>query len=803
MPDKADKPSASVPFDDIRDVEFAKLKRRRGERSSPLPVPEGDMRPTGLALSGGGIRSAAVCLGAIQALRSHSRLDSVDYLSTVSGGGYTGACLSAAMSKKGGGTFPFEIDSGDSADQFKDSPVVAHIRNYSNYLLPRSRSAIRNWTEAAVIILRGLLANAVCVIAFLLPAAWLTAVAFPHRDLLEANFIPYLFGWQPAWRFLIPTGLAGLLALLLTIWAMARSRSNWDRITDDTSSGFLSITHVLLALLLLAFALDLQPLAIGWIGSKHVSETWVVLKASLPALTAFMGAVSALASSLGKFLHTSRRSQSLVTMGLRLATQAALIVAAVVLPLLIWVGYIELSLWVIPNQPVAMPWDATAFPAIPLPRDWTWLPETRLGLIVRLTVVSWAIMLCLRANGYSLHRLYRDRLSKAFLVSALPELDVRANGKTRSMETWKLKRLRNKARAEDDCPPLDTIRLSELQSSTGPYPLINAALNVQGSLEANRRGRNADFFVFTPDYVGSDLTEYAPVKRMEALDSRLDVATAMAISGAAASANMGGNTVRILSPTLSLLNIRLGYYLANPRYVGAKPSLLRWWHETLDRFYLFIEMFNGLTEERETVYLTDGGHIENLGIYSLLKRKCGFILAIDSEADPELSCESLLQMERYARIDLGIRIVLPWEQIAQHSCAVSDTLPDGPAPCDAGPHCAIGWILYPDGSRGLLVYVKSSLSGDEKDYILDYAKRNPAFPHETTGDQFFSEEQFEMYRGLGFHMMDGLFGKDRVAYVHGHNGFADEAEARAALDAALPPAATQARAPAESRANRR
>lgn len=53
--------------------------------------------------------------------------------------------------------------------------------------------------------------------------------------------------------------------------------------------------------------------------------------------------------------------------------------------------------------------------------------------------------------------------------------------------------------------------------------------------------------------------------------------------------------------------------------------------------------------------------------------------------------------------------------------------------------------------------VKAALSGDENDYILNYKARYPLFPHESTGDQFFSEEQFEVYRSLGFHSAFSLF----------------------------------------------
>ena len=76
-----------------------------------------------------------------------------------------------------------------------------------------------------------------------------------------------------------------------------------------------------------------------------------------------------------------------------------------------------------------------------------------------------------------------------------------------------------------------------------------------------------------------------------------------------------------------------------------------------------------------------------------------------------------------------------------------------PLPAAPGPHCAAGEIAYGPGETGILFYVKSSLTGDESDYVLDYKRRNPDFPHETTGDQFFGEEQLEAYRALGFHIM--------------------------------------------------
>jgi hypothetical protein len=277
---------------------------------------------------------------------------------------------------------------------------------------------------------------------------------------------------------------------------------------------------------------------------------------------------------------------------------------------------------------------------------------------------------------------------------------------------------------------------------------------------------------------------------MEKIDPRLDLATAMAISGAAVSANMGANTVRLLSPTLALLNVRLGYWLRNPRDIARAPGVTDLiWRMTArlhEKFYLVLEMLNQLDEKSRNVYLSDGGHIENLGIYELLKRGCGLIVVVDAEADPSMSFPSLLTLERYARIDLGVRIQLPWEQIARVTKRVGSAIDRG-SPAAHGPHCAVGRIFYENGCQGIIVYFKSSLSGDEKDYVLDYKKRYPAFPHETTADQFFTEEQFEAYRALGFHMVDGFFGTDDLSYLStGPGAFLDRSAAFNAVMQSVP-----------------
>ena len=121
-----------------------------------------------------------------------------------------------------------------------------------------------------------------------------------------------------------------------------------------------------------------------------------------------------------------------------------------------------------------------------------------------------------------------------------------------------------------------------------------------------------------------------------------------------------------------------------------------------------------------------------------------------------------------ARIDLGTRIWLPWYEVREATLetirVIAEKGDTGTLISRGGPHCALGTIYYPDGQKGILLYIKSSLSGDENDYIIDYKRRYLNFPHETTGDQFFSENQFEAYRNLDFHATQGFFsGRDEIA----------------------------------------
>jgi hypothetical protein len=152
---------------------------------------------------------------------------------------------------------------------------------------------------------------------------------------------------------------------------------------------------------------------------------------------------------------------------------------------------------------------------------------------------------------------------------------------------------------------------------------------------------------------------------------------------------------------------------------------------------LFREMFGLTNSASRYVYLSDGGHFENLGIYELVRRRCRYVIACDGGADPSYAFEDLANAIRKCRIDLGVEIEIDTKEIARIANGFN-----------AAP-CAIGRIRYSDAEFGTLLYVKASRLAQATADVANYALRHPEFPHETTADQFFSESQFESYRRLG------------------------------------------------------
>jgi hypothetical protein len=348
------------------------------------------------------------------------------------------------------------------------------------------------------------------------------------------------------------------------------------------------------------------------------------------------------------------------------------------------------------------------------------------------TLTPWMIVgigafvyfLLLDVNFTSPHRHYRNKLAEAYLIRP-----AKKPSKERPFEN------------------AVSVRLSKLGKAAerAPYHLINCALNVPASSDPRMQGRHADFFLFSPRYCGSPLTGYAKTEIWEKGDTHLDLGTAMAISGAAAAPQMGLGTMKRLSFWLALLNVRLGYWARKPGkkalLFGGAPGL----------WFLLKEMLGTMNEKSAWLNVSDGGHIENLGVSELLRRRCKYIVAIDGEQDAKMTFRALTTLQRLAYIDLGITIDADLDDLRLNDRGLSRS------------HFRFCRIRYPQGERGsaeafgYLLYLKLSLTGNEGEFIRRYRLDEPSFPHHSTSDQFFTETQFEAYRNLGEHIGDKLF----------------------------------------------
>ncbi|MBV9930731.1 MAG: hypothetical protein JO013_07280 [Alphaproteobacteria bacterium] len=149
------------------------------------------------------------------------------------------------------------------------------------------------------------------------------------------------------------------------------------------------------------------------------------------------------------------------------------------------------------------------------------------------------------------------------------------------------------------------------------------------------------------------------------------------------------------------------------------------------------------SDEGRDIYLSDGGHFENLGVYEMLRRRCAFILVSDAGADPTCTFFDLGGLVRKAKIDFDVDILFGHLSIGARAELPAD------APKAAW---ALGLVRYPEGSVGAILYLKPTYVADLPVDVQSYGNGSKAFPHESTGDQFVSESQFESYRNLGWHL---------------------------------------------------
>ena len=464
-------------------------------------------------------------------------------------------------------------------------------------------------------------------------------------------------------------------------------------------------------------------------------------------ITTVVGIVSGAITLLGGFssktpANKEVESNDFKSKILSLTTSvAATIFALFLIILLVWLtDWLLFGVARILRVPVAS--DVKFLDAIRILPVWLQVVTTA-ALFVLATVTGYLI----NTNRFSLHYYWRNRIVRAYLGASNPARDDP----------------RNKSKVANSFTEFaesDGILMSEITAKK-LYHVVNIALNLAGGEKLEWQDRKCESFTMSPLHCGSYWLGYrwskdyarGTQKKDNPDPTGISLGTAVAISGAAASPNMGYMmTSSIARFLMALFNVRLGFWLGNPGLKGGgdQPTFKR--DSPTQSVRPIVAEALGMTNARSPyVYLSDGGHFENLGLYEMVLRRCRLIVVSDASTDTTYAFESLAMAIRQIRVDFGVPIDM-------------QKMSFGNAPDPDHNYCAIGKIRYScvDKSSdaeedsaydGHLVYLKPALIGDEPRDILNYHQANPTFPEETIVDQWFSESQFESYRMLGAHMI--------------------------------------------------
>jgi hypothetical protein len=364
-------------------------------------------------------------------------------------------------------------------------------------------------------------------------------------------------------------------------------------------------------------------------------------------------------------------------------------------------------------------------------------------LTVALALLTFLLSRQIGVNQFSMHLFYRNRLVRAFLGATRIRLERQ--------------RTANSFTGFDNQDDLLLASLSNEQGYFGPYPLINTTMSASSDSVLDRQDRKAESFIFSPKFSGFDFSRtrasanamsksydyaYRPTGQY-GYKKGPHIGTAMAISGAAANPNMGYHTSAPTAFLLSLFNIRLGWWMGNPRMAEWQKA-----DPQIGLGYLISDLSGSTNSNSEFVCLSDGGHFDNMGLYELIRRKCKYIVLSDAEQDETLLCEGLANAVRRCRIDFGVEIT--FNDIEDITRLSKEHF--------SAKNYAVGKITYPENEdhEGIIIYIKASMTTKENIDLQEYAKKNPTFPHQSTADQFFDEEQFESYRKLGLNIIDKI-----------------------------------------------
>ena len=695
---------------------------------------------TGFCLSGGGIRSASVAMGALQTLRGDLR--KAKYLVSISGGGYTSGALAMLLT---GASDPDFVPKPDRAVHDPDkgygegSVEVDHVRRHSSYLATTATQML----VALAVLARGLLAT--LLLLFSAAVAIGVAVAWFYRA-IPLSKLPDLPPQRAMVAVAVVAGLA-LLAWLLQIFCGSSLGSYRKQAYRWFSRASVFLTQ--LAGITAVIAVGIPTLV------------WACANINGSARLGISGG-----GSLGSFLLTYLASIASIAWRKR---KTILEVASTVggkgtkQKAAIPNGLLQLLLVIVSVGALCLSWlmliGVTAVGTAGLAAD-----KRSQSIILATVATIFVIMLggVFDESSLSLHPFYRRRLASAFATRTFtgPGPESESTLVAVPYHPRELTPLSKYAR------PAETI-------TEFPEFIFACAAHLTGE-DRTPPGLTAVSFTMSADWVGgpdvgwvdtATLEKYSP----DRLERDLTVQGAMAISGAAFASAMG-RFARWYQIVLAVSGARLGAWLPNPTFLGAmraardeRGHVTDWTLPGLPRIrrgtYLLRELFNIHPQQERLLHVTDGGHYENLGIVELLRRRCTTIYCIDGGGDSPPTAAGLAEAIALAETELGVRISLNDPFAAEPGSG----RPLSPDTTLAGLNATLtrepvitGRITYPaasglpQGAQTGIIYVARALLWPDMPYsLLSYAAQHPVFPHDSTGDQWFNDGQFTAYSDLG------------------------------------------------------
>ncbi|QWT22231.1 patatin-like phospholipase family protein [Bacillus sp. NP157] len=752
-------------------LEDEALATRRAQAGLASDAPR-----TGLAFSGGGIRSATFCLGVLRALARHRLVHRFDYLSTVSGGGYAGSAFGRLFHPgQGGGAAAVEEGLGRD-----DTSFLWWLRNNGRFLAPAGAGDLfQTWATQ----LRGFIATQVevavlaIVLACLITLPHLAYTAMPD-DRWSLPVIVSLWWW------LLP--IPSIMAAIACYGYWFLGRVTLAGVVTAVAAGFASYSLGMRAwashdpveqVLWTACALFFGPGPLAWVAAR-ISSALRTEEANrvryAHAFTAFNGlfVLIALIGGVDMLSWYVRSRLGNLHPGLGLFTSAGiatvlLALVRAVMPLLQPSGKAgpKVSLNVVAQvlglstlALIVLFW-TTIFQFLVFPPDqggsgifqhaWVRWAAAALVVVVYLLINGRDMR---QLNQSSLHLFYRSRLARTYVaVGNAPDASTAA----RTRFPAPLLAPNTRATTETivkvtELLPGDDVALTDYTPYRfgGPIHLVNCCINQTvddrtGTYNADRKGVN-----LSVSALGVETGTHGPDPAVLPTLQRTTLAEWVAISGAALGSGMGSLTQSGTAALLFLSGLRLGYWQRNlASEPPPKRSLVAKYQALLREM---LARFPGVRDA--DWYLSDGGHFDNTGVYALLKRELNLIVLVDCGADPDYRFADVENLVRKARIDYDASIAfidpLSLAPLAGTSAvlfATPDTMTSDPAPA----HLLLARIVYPSGAQGTLLIVKPRLPQGLPLDVAGYADREPTFPQQSTSQQFFSESQWESYCQLG------------------------------------------------------